>query len=462
MSTNLKKKIKEKGLNFILTFLKNTSRSLIKEKSPIIVGVTGSVGKSSFTHLLDAVMKDVKKTKTTFKGNSETGIPLEILGIRNCLKNYSVLNWLVVLFVTPFAYLIGKLKFDYELFIAEMGIDSPKEPKNMSYLLDIIKPDVGVFLSVSAAHTQQFAEESNLENVDQESILKAIAKEKGKIVTELDSNSHALVNIDYPLIKELIPNIKAKVVTFGISPEADYSLPGYTASTSSTKYSFTFKNISYDLEIKGYLLSKEYGTTILAVISTAVTLGEDISTVISKIEERFNIPAGRMSLIEGKNGSTILDSSYNSSPLALKSTINSLRDLKTEGKKILVLGDMRELGPLAESEHRGLVDLVSETADRVVLIGPLMKKYLLPELQKKDIPVDTFLSSLGVGDFLIDSGHVNKGEIVLVKGSQNEIFLEQVVLELMEKPEEAKNLLCRQSEYWDKARKKFYASKTQA
>jgi UDP-N-acetylmuramoyl-tripeptide--D-alanyl-D-alanine ligase len=163
-----------------------------------------------------------------------------------------------------------------------------------------------------------------------------------------------------------------------------------------------------------------------------------------------------MSLIEGKNGSTILDSSYNSSPLALKSTINSLRDLKAEGKKTLVLGDMRELGPLAESEHRELADIVAETADRVVLVGPLMKKYLLPELQKRDIPVDTFLSSLGVGEFLINSGYVNNGDIILVKGSQNEIFLEQVVLELMEKPEEAKNLLCRQSTYWEKMRRKFF------
>jgi UDP-N-acetylmuramoyl-tripeptide--D-alanyl-D-alanine ligase len=454
MSANLKKKIKEKGFNFVLKLLKNTSKSLIQEKSPTIVGVTGSVGKSSFTHLLDSVMKDVKKTKTTFKGNSETGIPLEILGIRSCLKNYSLLNWLVVLVVTPFAYLIGKLKFDYELFIAEMGIDSPKEPKNMSYLLDIIKPDIGVFLAVSAAHTQQFAEESELK--DEESIVKAIAKEKGKIVTELDSNSHAVINIDYPLIKELIPNIKANIITFGMSSEAEYSLVGYTASTSSTKYSFIFNSKQYDLEIKGYLLSKEYVTTILAVIATAVTLGEDIQSVISKIEERFNIPNGRMSLIEGKNGSTILDSSYNSSPLALKSTINSLRDLKAEGKKTLVLGDMRELGPLAESEHRELADIVAETADRVVLVGPLMKKYLLPELQKRDIPVDTFLSSLGVGEFLINSGYVNNGDIILVKGSQNEIFLEQVVLELMEKPEEAKNLLCRQSTYWEKMRRKFF------
>lgn len=202
------------------------------------------------------------KTKTTFHGNSETGIPLEILGIRDLLSNYSLRNWLLILAATPFAYLWGKLKFDYDLLIAEMGIDSSQSPKNMKYLLEIIKPDIGIFLSVSAVHSEQFAEELNLDENDTETIIRAIAQEKGEIVTSLDDSSHAIINIDNPFIMELAPEIKAQVSTFGTSELANYRLLSHKVEDNSTTFDLLINNKFYKLIIPDFLLSKEFGSSL--------------------------------------------------------------------------------------------------------------------------------------------------------------------------------------------------------
>jgi len=456
MSRKLQSEVKRYIFPYILKSLKDSAHNLVEAKDPTVVGVTGSTGKSSYIYLLDSVMREHMKTKTTFHGNSETGLPLEILGIRNLLTNYSLMNWLAVLAATPFAYLWGKLKFDYELLIAEMGIDSSKPPKNMEYLLEIITPDIGVFLTVAAVHAEQFAEELHLGMDDADSIIRAIAQEKGKIVTSLGDKSHAIINIDNPYIQELVPDIHAQIVTFGSSSEADFQLVSSHISSESSSFTFRIDNDKYNIVIDGYLLSHEYGYTLGAVIATAVTLGLNLDHVIRTIETKFNIPPGRMSLVQGEKGITILDSSYNSSPFALEGILKSVQKLEINGRKVLVLGDMRELGPIAPSEHQKFADMITEIAQTVVLVGPLMKQYLAPSLTHKGVEVFTFDTSQGVGHWMLSEGIVSQGDFVLVKGSQNTIFLEQVVFELMKDKDKAQAVLCRQSEHWDKTRQKFF------
>ena len=143
----------------ILKLLKKTTQIVLKRCNPLIVGVTGSVGKSSFIYLLDSLVKDRFRVKTTFSGNSESGLPLEILGLRMFLRSNSVLDWLIISFALPFAFLFSK--FDFKVLIAELSIDSLKPPKNMSYLLEFIKPRIAVFLSVAPAHTMQIAQQLN-------------------------------------------------------------------------------------------------------------------------------------------------------------------------------------------------------------------------------------------------------------------------------------------------------------
>ncbi len=440
----------------IITILRWAANVRIKQVNPKIVGVTGSVGKSSFVYMLDTVTKSNLKTKTTFKGNSETGLPLEILGLRDQLNENNIFDWLKILFLAPFKAFIGQ---NFEVLIAEMGVDGPKEPYNMSYLLKIVKPQIGVLLSIAPVHTQQFSEILDPQDKeDKDKLLKLITTEKGKLVTTIPSDGIAIINIDSSYIKDLIPDIKAKIVTFGEDKESDFKLTKSIISTSGSEFEITHQSKKYSIHFKDYLLLKEYGLITTAVLASADSLGLNLKDSAEELTQNFHLPPGRSSLIPGKKDSKIIDSSYNSSPVATNAMLEMLGSLKVKGKKIAVLGDMRELGPLTAKEHQNLASNIQGNCDFVALIGPAMYEHTLPKLLELKFPKDkivAFANSQGVEKYLEDKV-LTKEDLILVKGSQNTIFLEEIVKDLMKDPNKANELLCRQSKYWDKTRAKFF------
>lgn len=169
----------------------------------------------------------------------------------------------------------------------------------------------------------------------------------------------------------------------------------------------------------------------------------------------FQLQAGRASLFAGKQESILLDSTYNASPMSVKRLIDTAlglqKALKEKRKLMLVLGDMRELGDLTEVEHRQLAGYVQQSADQVVLLGQYMKKYLADELEKigfesEDLQVFENADAVGdwVNEFLKES---DEKWIILFKGSQNTIFLEEAVKKVLKNADDAQ-YLTRQSDWW--------------
>lgn len=441
-----------------ISYLGFWAKYKIKLTSPVIVGVTGSVGKSSFIYLLDSILAPRFKVKTTFHGNSEIGLPLEILNLRD--KTGALLSWLEIFLLAPFK---GFQKANYEYLIAEMGVDEPDEPKNMSYLLKTIQPDIGVFLTVSPAHTQQFMKVVDVRKGDaKEQLLRAIAKEKGLIVTTLNPNKVAIINSDSKYIKELIPQIKARLIRVGREKESDFQLTGYEVDLEGTKFEFQNQNKKYQITFDHQLLPKDFTYAILSAIATAQSLGVNIEDSINDLQNSYKSPPGRQSMLTGKKNSVLLDSSYNSSPDALQAFLEITKDIKVKGSKVGILGDMRELGEISSDEHKDAAKLASTTLDYIVTVGPLMKDYFVPELKKMGFPsknIFSFNTSLGVGEFVAEK-LLKRDDLVLIKGSQNTVFLEQAVKELMDNPEQANKLLCRQTKEWDDIRSKFFKQNT--
>ena len=358
---------------FILRYLRFFAQWQLKKIRPDIVGVTGSVGKTSTTLAVGAILKTKYKTKICSGMNSESGIPLNILGLK--LTDYSAWDWLKVILLAPVMVLVDWHK--YEKYVVEMGVDEPKAPKNMGYLLTIVRPRVGVFLNVAAVHTQQFG------NVE------AIAQEKGKLIRQLPGNGIAILNRNDPLVWQWSKKTKAQVIPF--TDDA------------------------------------------AAVVGKVFGINEQVD---------FKLPPGRMSLIEGIKNSLIIDSSYNASRESILKALGVLAGYKGR-RKIAVLGDMRELGDLAKQEHEAVAEAASKIADVIVTVGPLTKQYLGEKY--------SFMSSREAGRFIKDK-LIQEGDVILVKGSQNTVFLEVVVEMLMQHPEQANELLCRRGKYWDKIR----------
>lgn len=417
-----------------------TKLQLLKNK-PLIVGVTGSAGKTTTVRAIDCVLKMSKyTTKTTLKGNSETGLPLEILDIP--IKNRTQLGWIKVLFLS-----LWRL-FTYwpndKILVAEMGIDSDKSPKNMEYLLRILQPRVGIFLNVNHVHGENFSKKDTL---------KAITQEKGKLLTSLPQNGLAIYSLDFPTILSLKKDIRAQQKTFSLKKKANAQLLKYSVNLKGTEFVFLLDGQQYTLKIKNKLLFKES----FGGLATALLVGQyfqmNIQESINALESNLQLLPGRSSLIKGINNSIIIDSSYNSSLEPSRAALHMLDQVTIRGKKIVILGDMREIGKEEKKDHQELARVAAKSADEIFLIGPLTKKYMLPKLKKlKFAKTKTHSFTTAHEAIKAVKKTIKPHDLILVKGSQNTIFLEIIVKEIMAHPEKARELLCRQSRYWEKQR----------
>lgn len=443
--------------NLVLSYLRFWARVKLLLIQPKIIGVTGSVGKSSAVSLISSIGSLHYRVKNTLHGNSESGIPLEVLGLRGELDNYSVLTWIKIILLAPVFALIRTE--NWNLLVVEMGIDSPYPPKNMGYLLKLIKPDVGVFLNVAPVHAGQFAEMfSGRDRADLKKIVAAIALEKGQLVTELKPDGTAIIGSDYPEINRLKKTIRAKTITFGENPDCDFALVGYKSDLGQgTQFNFRIYGKTYRMVFPETVLFKQYGLTLLAALAAGEAVGIPIEESYEKLRDDFRLPPGRFSILNGKKQIKIIDSSYNSSPESLADAVSFLKACPKP--RVAILGDMRELGDSEADLHRNFAEQLGEETDFLVLVGPKMLEFLLPELLNTDFDrknLFAFQTSEKVGEFVIDR-IIKKGGTVLVKGSQNTIFLEEAVAEMLDNPAD-KKLLCREDAYWQKVRRDFFSS----
>jgi UDP-N-acetylmuramoyl-tripeptide--D-alanyl-D-alanine ligase len=365
-----------------------------KHRQLDIVGITGSAGKSSALLACQAVLSPHLKVKTNDGYNSESGLPINIIGLK--IKNYNFFSWLKIIILTPFKFLTNWSTYD--VLILEMGIDSPVWPKNMDYLLSIVKPNVAIFLNVSPVHLLNFV------SLDQ------TAQEKAKLVNQAKV---AIINNQDKLVKK-------------------YTQNPHTINLVPTKIKFTH-----------FYLPDIYQINFGAAISLAQLFNISYQQAIKNIQANFSLPPSRSSILDGIKNTTIIDSSYNSSPIACAEMIKFLSTFKTT--KIAVLGDMRELGKSSQEEHQKIYELAIKSADLIISVGPETTKYFGAKANK-------FTYWWQAADFLKDQ--IKGGETILVKGSQNTIYLEELVKTILKNPADSQKL-CRQSPYWLKTKLDF-------
>ena len=376
-----------------------------KHKQLDIVGITGSAGKSSTLLACQSVFPVNFKIKTNDGYNSESGLPLSLLGLK--ITNYSPISWFSIFLLAPIKYLTNWQSYD--ILILEMGIDSISWPKNMDYLLSVVKPNIGIFLNVNPVHLQFFS------SVDE------IAQEKAKLVNQAKV---AIVNQNDKLVAKYTKNLNI----FPIIPT----------------------NIKFDNLFLPSIYQFSFGTA----LALAKLFNISYTDAYKNIQTKFTLPPSRSSILKGIKNTTIIDSSYNSSPNACEELLKFLSDFKAP-KRIAILGDMRELGKLSPIEHRRIYQIATKSADIIISVGPLTKKYFTnPKLSDKDgsAPTYNFLYWWQASEYL--KNIIEGNEVILVKGSQNTIYLEELVKEILENPSDSK-VLCRQSKYWLKLKNKF-------
>lgn len=418
----------------IISILVMCAKHAINRFGPKIIGITGSVGKSSTKDAITAVLEskyDVRKSQKSY--NSEIGLAMAVLGLSTAWKSPS--GWLRNIwhgFNVAYGPSLREGKTFPKILVLEMGVDRPQD---FDKLLKIIKPDIGVVTAIGQipVHVEFFSGPE------------AVAKEKSKLIKNLASDGTAILNFDDEVVWDMKEKTKAKVISFGFGNGGDLRASNYKIDLDGINFKLEREGASVPIRLNK-VYGKQHVYAAMAGAAAGLAFGMNLIEIAGALQ-KYSAPPGRLKLIEGIKNSWILDDSYNASPLAMHAALDTLGDLKTIEKKIVVFGDMLEIGKFTIEAHKTIGELAAKYADYLITVGPRSKftaeGAISSGMPKKNIK--SFSTSDEAAVFV--KTLINKGDLILVKGSQG-LRMEKIVLEIMAHPEEADKLLVRQDEYW--------------
>ncbi len=364
-----------------LKFLTDISKTYRKSIDTNIIAITGSCGKTTLKELLGDVLSKISKVSISPKSyNNKFGVPLSLFN----------------------------LKQNDEFGILEVGMDKKGE---IDYLSKIIKPDVGVITNINYAHAKNFKN------------IKQIALAKSEIINNIKPYGYVILNADdnfFQFHKKIAKENKIQVVSFGIkSQKADIKLINITPFRKKFRI-----NVRLNNKKKYFTLSNDFQNNIYNTLSAlaVISIYKNIFKLNENIFLNFKIPGGRgdHSVIKIDNKKiNLIDQSYNSNPLSLKSAIKNFDKINSKkSNKYLLIGDMLELGSHSKKLHQSIAPIINQTKiDKVFVKGKmvpiifaniskakkgriLLNKSQIIELIKKDLNNNDYLmikASLATG-----------------------------------------------------------------
>ncbi len=422
--------------SLITTILLFCAKRVIARERPVIIVVTGSAGKTSTKDALFHVLTQKLSVRKSMKSyNSEIGIPLTILGYETGWTD--PLAWLQIVSGSIAQAFFGSDE-DYPRYII-LEADT-RTPGDLSALATWLEPDYLVITSFGdhPAHLERFASYDDLK------------KEQLSLVGRVRTEGMILVS---ECAQGLVPDIKKRtqcpIKTFGFSDHATLSLSHFEHDVMSETYGIrvraTLQGISLPLVIP-HALGHGYAYALGGACLLAHILELNVIELLPFLESYVPTP-GRMHVLSGIKRAAVIDDTYNASPDSMILAVHTLRDLKTPGRRIVVLGGMKEVGTESESIHTEIGRSLAPWADVIIGVGEEAKAYiegaLLGGLHESRL--HHFDDAYEAGIFLQQV--LKPRDTVLIKGAQA-YRMEHVVKEVMQDPASASVMLVRQEEEW--------------
>ncbi len=318
---NINRQIKVKNT---LKFLTETSKIFRENINTNIIAITGSCGKTSLKELLGNSLKKISRVSISPKSyNNKFGVPISLFNIK---KND-------------------------EYGVLEVGMDKKGE---IDQLTKIIQPDVSIITNINYAHVKNFR---NIKN---------IALAKSEIINNTKTNGYIILNKDdnfFNLLKKISLKKSIKIISFGIkNKKSDIQFDNIKKDGKYFRLFVTVNKFK-----KYFIISNNFESNIYNILATlaVISIYKNIAKLDRNIFLNFQTPKGRgdFSKIKLKNKNiNLIDESYNSNPLSLKSAILNYDKLDTKkSKKYLLLGDMLELGKHSQKLHNSIVPIINKT-----------------------------------------------------------------------------------------------------
>ena len=360
-------------------YVENTERALQeiaaayrREFQVPIVGVTGSVGKTTTKEMLALTLSaggDVMKTKGNF--NSQVGLPMTML----------------------------TLEKEHDAAVIEMGMSNPGE---MSRLAEIARPNFAVITNIGIAHIENLKTQKNIRN------------EKLHIADYFDRRSVLFINGDDPILAAMIGFLPFKIIAYGTKYNAQYCATDVKNDGKQTTY--TLHTPICQKKVTLPTLGRHNVLNSLAAIAVADYFGVDLDAAVEKIGEY--VPPAMRQEIHNVNNVTVIDDTYNASPDSIRSGLDILAGLECTGRRVAVLADMMELGDFSEQAHFDVGVAAAEAGvDVLVTVGQRAEG--IGKGAKKTNPGVLVCSHKDNEQaFLYLAKKIRPGDCVLVKGSR--------------------------------------------
>ncbi len=288
-----------------------------------VVGITGSIGKTTTKEVIAQVLSAHQPTlKSPGNYNSEIGLPLSLVRVRR----------------------------HHRFAVLEMGFYVPGD---IALLCDIARPLIGVVTAIDRVHAERAGS------------LEAIVQGKAELVQALPEEGVAVLNVDDPLVAQMVRWTSARVVGYGLSPQAQVRASNIQVrGLEGLRFRVHAEGRTYTVTTP--LLGRHAVYAALASIAVARVLGVPWDTILTALAHMYYRP--RLRPFRGPQGAWILDDAYNAAP---RSTIAALEFLATlPGERIAVLGDMLELGPYEQEGHQEVGRKAAQVVDRLIAVGP--------------------------------------------------------------------------------------------
>ena len=432
----------------IAYILKIESQLVLWKYKPKVIAITGSVGKTSTKDAIYAVLSQISYVRKSEKSfNSEIGLPLTVLGCPNGWNNPFI--WLrnifqgLWLFIWPHKY--------PKWLVLEVGVSKPDDMRDAASWL---QTDAVVITAIgeTPAHIEFFNSRKHL------------VEEKSQLIKTLKKDGLLVLNADDETVLNMKINTKNHTITYGFKKDADILGSGDSIfySDKSTLYGDRGKpegiifrvdegGSSLPVVIEG-VFGRNHVYASLAALALSSGLKFNMLAAVNSLKN-YDVPPGRMRLLNGVKGSLIIDDTYNSSPFACESALKTLGEIKflglpaQAGRKIAILGDMLELGHHTFEAHKSIGQIARENADVLIVVGLRAKAIKEGALEAGMNPdsIFEFLDSRETGNFI--KTFVQKNNLVLVKGSQG-MRMERVVEAILLDQENKNTLLVRQDAEW--------------
>jgi UDP-N-acetylmuramoyl-tripeptide--D-alanyl-D-alanine ligase len=355
-----------------------------KQVDTKVIGITGSVGKSTTKEVIAEVLSRRYKTlKSPGNLNNEIGLPLTLL----------------------------KLTPAHERAVLEMGFYVPGE---IEFLCDLAIPQVGVVTNVGTVHAERAG------TIDD------IARGKSELVKSLPGapDGLAILNFDDPLVRKMESVTEAAIFSYGLSPDCDLWADNVVGlGLDGIRFRLHFRNEVIHLRVP--MIGRHSVHTALRAAAVGLNDGLSWQGIVDGLQSGKT--QLRLVAVRSESGAIILDDTYNASPESTLAALNLLEDL--DGNKIAVLGDMLELGQYERQGHEMVGARVAEVADELVTIGE-RAKWIAGSAAQAGLKTDNiteFESAEESVDYLRD--HLKPRDVVLVKGSRG-MQLEVIVAAL--------------------------------